>query len=55
MERFVQAIVSGGLGLVAGLWLTTLLDGVLLRGLGWGLVLLGVAGLAWGIGQKVER
>ena len=54
MERFVQSITSGGLVLVAGLWLATLFDGVVVWGLGWGLVLLGIGGLAWGIGQKIE-
>lgn len=54
MERFVQAIVSGGLALVAGLWVVTLADELVLSGLGWGLVVLGVGGLGWGIGQKLE-
>lgn len=54
MERFVQALVSGGLALMAGLWLATLADGLVLSGVGWGLVLLGVGGLGWGIGRKVE-
>ena len=55
MERFVQALVGGGLALVAGLWIATLADGLVLSGLGWGLVLLGVAGLGWSIGQQIER
>jgi len=54
MEQFVQAIVSGGLALVAGLWLTTLFEDALLSGLGWGLVVFGLGGLAWGIGQMIE-
>jgi hypothetical protein len=47
--------VSGGLALVAGLWLATLADGLVLSGIGWALVLLGVGGLGWGVGEKVER
>jgi hypothetical protein len=55
MEPFVQKITGGGGALVAGLWLATLADGLVLSGLGWGLVLLGVVGLGLGIGEKVER
>lgn len=55
MERFVQLVTAGGVALVAGLWLVTLFG----RGttpwlLGGALVLLGVAGLAAGIGSEVE-
>ena len=53
MEPFVQTIVGSGCALVAGLWLATLFGGVP-GGVGWGLVLLGVGGLGWGIGQKIE-
>jgi hypothetical protein len=55
VEPFVETITGSGLALVAGLWLTTLADGLVLWGLGWGLVVLGAGGLAWGIGQKIER
>lgn len=55
MERFVQSIVAGGISLVAGLWLLTLLDawttGWLL---GVGLALVGTAGLAGGIWTEID-
>lgn len=55
MERFVQLIVGGGLGLVAGLWLVTLFGRwSLLWLLGAALVLLGVAGLGRGIWSQVD-
>lgn len=53
MEPFVQKITAGGLVLVAGLWIATLGDGPW-TGLGWGLVVLGLAGLGWGIGTKID-
>ncbi|MFB6207351.1 MAG: hypothetical protein ABEJ05_12590 [Haloglomus sp.] len=55
MERFVQAIVAGGLGLVAGLWLTV--------PFAWGspgwaagvaLALLGAVALAGGIWSELS-
>lgn len=55
VERFVVAIVAGGLALVAGLWLVSLFEArsaVWLLGLG--LALLGVLGLAGGIWSQVE-
>lgn len=55
MERFVQFIVGGGLGLVAGLWLVTLFGRwSTLWLLGAALVLLGVAGLGHGIWSQVD-
>lgn len=55
MERFVGAVVAGGLALVAGLWLATLFAA---RSPAWfgglGLVVAGLAGLAWGIRSQVE-
>ncbi|MFB6083385.1 MAG: hypothetical protein ABEJ94_03985 [Halorientalis sp.] len=55
VERFVQAVVAGGLALVAGLWLTE----VFARGsppwlAGLGLVAVGLAGLAWGIYSELS-
>lgn len=50
MEQFVQAIVAGGLALVAGLWLVTLFEaGAISYLLGLVLVLLGAGGLTGGI------
>lgn len=52
-ERFVGAIVLGGVALVAGLWVVELLSGaVQLAGVG--LVGVGVIGLAWGIYSELE-
>lgn len=55
VERFVQAVVAGGLALVAGLWATTLLG---TGSPGWlagvALAVAGVAGLSWGIWSQVE-
>ncbi len=55
MERFVGAVVAGGLALAAGLWVVTLFAGggpPWLAGLA--LVVAGLAGLAWGIASQVE-
>lgn len=50
MERFAIAIVTGGVSLVAGLWLATLLTAVTIGWmLGIVLVLLGLGGMMWGI------
>lgn len=55
MERFVEAVIGGGLGVVAGLWLTHLYDpGTLPWSLGVGLALLGVGGLAGGIRAAID-
>ena len=55
MESFVQAIVAGGLALLAGLWLHTLSASGSVPGiLGLGLVVLGIGGLGWGIGSELE-
>ncbi len=55
MERFVGAVVAGGLALVAGLWLATLFAA---RSVAWfagiGLVVAGLAGLAWGLASQVD-
>lgn len=55
MERFVQAIVIGGVALVVGLWLIALFAP---RRPGWilgtGLVLAGAGGLGWGIWSELE-
>lgn len=54
MERFVQAITGGGLTLIAGLWLVTLASaGSGVWGLGLGVVLLGIGGLAYGLGEAL--
>lgn len=55
MERFVRAIVGGGLALVAGLWALSLsspLTGPWLVGAL--LAILGTGGLAAGIGSRIE-
>ncbi|MFB6301952.1 MAG: hypothetical protein ABEH78_03730 [Haloferacaceae archaeon] len=56
MERFARAVVGGGLLLVAGLWL---LDLFAARSAPWlvgaALAVLGVGGLAFGIGTEVRR
>ncbi|MFP4228469.1 MAG: hypothetical protein ACLFTE_06545 [Salinivenus sp.] len=54
MERFVQAIVGGGLSLVAGLWLATLASGPALWAAGTALVLLGLGGVAYGLWDVLE-
>lgn len=55
MERFVQAIVVGGLALVAGLWVGTLVEPGTLAWAGGGLLALaGVAGLAYGIATELD-
>jgi len=55
MERFVGAVVAGGLALVTGLWVLDLFGA---RSPPWvagaGLVVVGFAGLAWGIASQVE-
>jgi len=55
MERFVQAIVAGGLALVAGLWLLTLQPG---GTFGWyngvALVAVGAVAIAAGIWTKID-
>lgn len=55
MERFVRAIVGGGLLLIAGLWLAALSAGSIPRLFGGALAALGVGGLAFGIGSEIER
>lgn len=55
MERFVQLIVVGGLALIAGLWVVTLLasrSGPWFVGIA--LVLLGIGGLAAGVRDEIE-
>lgn len=55
VERFVEAVIGGGLGLVAGLWLIQLHDfGSLPWSLGVGLALVGVGGLAGGIWVAID-
>lgn len=55
MEDFVQAIIVGGLALVAGLWVRTLTPGeVPTEILGVGLILLGIAGLGYGLWDVLE-
>jgi hypothetical protein len=55
MERFVRAIVGGGLLLLAGLWLTVpVAPGSAPWLLGAALVAAGVCGLAFGIGTEIE-
>ena len=55
MERFVQSIVAGGVALVAGLWIATLVDAGSLPWLvGVALALLGAGGLAVGIRSEIE-
>lgn len=55
MERFVLAIVVGGVVLVAGLWLVGLFG---TRHPAWliglGLILTGSAGLSWGIWTELD-
>lgn len=55
VERFVRLIVGGGVALVAGLWLLALFDAWSVAWLaGAGLSLIGVGGLASGIGRRIE-
>lgn len=55
MERFVQHIVAGGLLLVAGLWVTAILEpGVDLWLLGPLLVIAGGASLLAGIAEPLD-
>lgn len=55
MERFVGAIVAGGLAVVLGTWLLHLLPAWSLTwGAGMVLVGGGVVGFAWAIGSQVE-
>ena len=55
MERFVRAIVAGGLALIAGLWLVTVVESWSLPWLlGAVLVLLGIGGIAVGIGDEID-
>lgn len=55
MERFVRLIAGGGIALVAGLWIVTLLEtGSIPWALGTVLILLGVGGLASGIWLEVD-
>lgn len=55
MERFVQAVVAGGVALVAGLWIATWFDALTVPwGVGALLVLGGVVGLGWGIRSQIE-
>ena len=54
MERFVQSIVAGGLALVAGLWIATLLEWGSAPSIGGvALAVVGVVALAVGIGQEI--
>lgn len=55
MERFVQAIVGGGLAFVAGLWLVRLTPTASVAwGVGISLVVLGLGGLGWGIVSELD-
>jgi len=55
VERFVQAIVAGGLALVAGLWATALFAfGSPAWLVGVALVVAGIAGLSWGIYSELS-
>ncbi|WP_424019318.1 hypothetical protein ACOZ4N_07555 [Halorientalis pallida] len=55
VERFVQAVVAGGITMVAGLWLTALFRvGSLPWLAGVALAVAGVAGLAWGIYSELS-
>jgi hypothetical protein len=55
MERFVRAIVGGGIALVVGLWIATLLVAWSIPWLlGTALVLVGIGGLAVGIWSTIE-
>jgi type IV secretory pathway VirB2 component (pilin) len=56
MERFVIAIVAGGIALVAGLWLVTLFEPFrAVWTVGAFLVVLGASALGAGIWSEVER
>lgn len=55
MERFVQFVAAGGVGLVAGLWLLAAFPPLLPPwALGAGLAVLGAAGVLYGTGTRVE-
>mgnify|MGYP006287547431 CR=1 FL=1 len=55
VERFVQAIVTGGLALVAGLWATELFAlGSPVWLVGVALAVIGIAGLSWGIYSELS-
>lgn len=55
MEWFVRLITSGGIALVVGLWIMTLLEAWSLPWLlGTTLVLLGIAGLGGGIWLQID-
>ncbi len=55
MEAFVQRIIAGGIALVAGLWIATLLEpGVGPWLLGPVLIVAGLAGLGTGIARPIE-
>jgi hypothetical protein len=56
MEDFVQAITVGGLAFVAGLWVRTLgSGGAATEILALGLILLGIAGLGYGLWDVLEE
>lgn len=55
MERFVVAILSGGIALVTGLWLGTLLATLTIGWLvGVLFAVVGVVSLAWGIMSELS-
>lgn len=55
LESFVQAIVAGGISLVAGLWTVELsASGSPMWVIGGALVLVGVVGIAWGIWRELS-
>lgn len=55
MERFAVAIVTGGIALVAGLWLVTLFKVTSAPWLFGGvLVVLGLGSLGWGIWTEID-
>lgn len=55
MERFVRAVVAGGISLVVGLWMTDLFEAGSPAWIGGvGLSLLGLLGLCYGIWLVIE-